>query len=144
MLLSGVLFVLVLAGCWLYCLTDAALTPAEEFPGWQKQTWLLVIALTLVAGALAWLIARRHWRARHWPSNATRVMIIDHDGANVVWFSPWTSEVDADVTRTRHPAGRSVLGARSGWIGPTGPDDDPDFLRELAHRIHGAPGDLAD
>ncbi len=41
MLLSGVLFVLFLAGCWLYCLTDAALTPAEEFPGWRKRTWLL-------------------------------------------------------------------------------------------------------
>ena len=62
MLLSGVLFVLFLAGCWLYCLTDAALTPAEEFPGWRKRTWLVVIAVTLIAGAIAWLIARRNWR----------------------------------------------------------------------------------
>ena len=49
MLLSGVLFVLFLAGCWLYCLTDAALTPAEEFPGWRKRTWLVVIAVVYAA-----------------------------------------------------------------------------------------------
>jgi hypothetical protein len=147
MLLSGVLLVLFLAGCWLYCLTDAALTPVEEFPGWQKRTWLVVIALTLIAGAIAWLVARRNWRARHWPSAATHVMIIDRDSSNIVWFSPWTPEMDADVTRSRHPAGRTARNGRpgrSGWIGPHGPDDDPEFLRELAARIHGNPGDLAD
>ena len=41
MLLSGVLFVLFLAGCWVYCLTDAALTPTEAFPGWRKRTWVV-------------------------------------------------------------------------------------------------------
>jgi hypothetical protein len=37
MFLSGVLFVLFLAGCWLYCLTDAALTPAAEFRRFHKR-----------------------------------------------------------------------------------------------------------
>src|ERR1700722_19254554 len=60
MLLSGVLFVLFLAGCWLYCLTDAALTPAEEFPGWRKRTWIAVIAVTLIAGARARAAPRRN------------------------------------------------------------------------------------
>ena len=143
MLLSGVLFVLVLAGCWLYCLTDAALTPAEEFPGWQKRTWLLVIGVTLIAGAIAWLIARRNWRAAQWPSAATHVMIIDRDNPNVVWFSPWTPEISAGTVESRHPAGRLIRGDRpgSGWLGPKGPDDDPEFLRELAQRIHGNPTD---
>jgi hypothetical protein len=147
MLLSGVLFVLFLAGCWLYCLTDAALTPAEEFPGWQKSTWLVVITVTLIAGAVAWLIARRHWRATQWPSGATHVMIIDRDNANVVWFSPWTPDTAADAAPSRHlsrhPAGRLIRG-RVGWLGPQGPDDDPEFLRELAQRIHGNPTDGAE
>lgn len=58
MLLSGVLFVLFLAGCWLYCLTDAALTPAAEFRGLTKEAWIFIIATTFVVGAIAWLVAR--------------------------------------------------------------------------------------
>jgi hypothetical protein len=144
MLLSGVLFVLFLAGCWLYCLTDAALTPVEEFPGWQKRTWLVVITVTLIAGAIAWLIARRHWRADQWPHAATHLMIIDRDNANVVWFSPWTTEGAADAAPARHPAGRSKRPEDSGWVAPKGPDDDPEFLRQLAERIHGTPTDPAE
>jgi hypothetical protein len=36
----------------------------------------------------------------------------------------------------RHPAGRSRAAARPA---PIGPDDDPEFLRQLARRIHGDP-----
>src|SRR5580698_11522785 len=87
MLLSGVLFVLFLAGCWLYCLTDAAVTPAEAFPGWRKRTWIVVISVTLIAGAIAWMIARRNWRSQHWRSaDAANLMIIDRSGPNVVWY----------------------------------------------------------
>jgi len=144
MLLSGVLFVLFLAGCWLYCLTDAALTPADEFPGWRKRTWIAVIAVTLIAGAIAWLVARRNWRASQWPPAATHLMIIDRNSANVVWFSPWTTGGPADAAQSRHPAGRSMRAAPSGWVAPKGPDDDPEFLRELAQRIHGTPTDPAE
>jgi hypothetical protein len=144
MLLSGVLFVLFLAGCWLYCLTDAALTPAEEFPGWRKRTWMVVIAVTLIAGAIAWLIARRNWRASQWPFAATHLMIIDRNSANVVWFSPRTTGSPADVAHSRHSAGRSMHAAPSGRVAPKGPDDDPEFLRELAQRIHGTPTDPAE
>ena len=62
MLLSGVLFVLFLAGCWLYCLADAALTPAVEYRGLSKSTWIYIISATFIVGALAWLIARRSRR----------------------------------------------------------------------------------
>ena len=145
MLLSGVLFVLFLAGCWLYCLTDAALTPAEEFPGWRKRTWLVVIAVTLIAGAIAWLIARRNWRPEdQWASGPTHLIIVDHDNPNVVWLSPWTPETAADAAQARHPSTRSMRPERSDWIPPRGPDDDPEFLRQLAERIHGTPTDPAE
>jgi hypothetical protein len=144
MLLSGVLFVLFLAGCWLYCLVDAAVTPAEEFLGWRKRTWVVVIGVTLIAGAVAWLIARRNWRAGYWPATVSRLMIIDRGNDNVVWFSPWTTESAADAARRRHPAGRSMTAEPSGWIAPKGPDDDPEFLRQLAQRIHGTPTDPAE
>jgi len=141
MLLAGVLFVLFLAGCWLYCLTDAALTPAEAFPGWRKRTWILVIAATPVAGAIAWLIARGHWRANHWSSaDTTHLMIIDRSGGNILWypFPPTEGMASAaDAALSRHPAGRS----RTGRTVPIGPDDDPEFLRQLAARIHGSSTD---
>ncbi len=132
MLLSGVLFVLFLAGCWLYCLTDAALTPAEAFPGWRKRTWLVVIAVTLIAGAVAWMIARRNWRSRRWPaSDAANLMIIDHNGVNVLWYP----DPPAEQAEQADPAGRAI---------PKGPDDDPEFLRQLAEWIHGSPTDPAE
>ncbi len=162
MLLSGVLFVLFLAGCWLYCLTDAAITPAEAFPGWRKRTWIVVIAVTPIAGAIAWMIARRNWRSHQWSSaDATNLIIIDRNGANVLWYPrPPTAPTDptdpnesaADAALSRHPAGRSRPdgrgrgGARDriGRTIPRGPDDDPEFLRQLAQRIHGSPTDPAE
>ena len=138
MLLSGVLFVLFLAGCWLYCLTDAALTPPEAFPGWRKRTWLVVIAVTLIAGAIAWLITRRNRRSQQWPpADAANLVIIDHNGVNILWYPHPPSE-------QANPAGLSALTAPPGPAIPRGPDDDPEFLRQLAERIHGTPTDPAE
>jgi hypothetical protein len=173
MLLSGVLVILFLAGCWLYCLTDAALMPAEAFPGWRKRTWIVVIAVTLIAGAIAWMIARRNWRSRPWSSaDAANLIIIDRSGATVLWYPhPPADPADpadpaesaADAALSRHPAGRSrpqgrgrrrtgriVPRSRGGYGGAgsppvhRGPDDDPDFIRQLAQRIHGSPTDPAE
>ena len=165
MLLSGVLFVLFLAGCWLYCLTDAALTPAEVFPGWRKRTWLLVIALAPIAGAIAWLIARRNWRSPQGPTAGTaNLTIIDRSGGNVLWYPyeptepgepgawPQPAGSGADAALFRHPAGRSRADSRGrgrnrggeGRSIPRGPDDDPEFIRQLAQRIHGNPTDGAE
>ena len=58
MLLSGALFALFLTGFWLYCLTDAVLTPAQECRGLPKPAWIVVIILTFIGGAIAWLIVR--------------------------------------------------------------------------------------
>jgi hypothetical protein len=121
MLLSGVLFVLFLAGCWLYSLTDAALTPAVEYRGLAKSTWIYIISATFIVGAVAWLIARRSRRSRSWvPADA-----------GFAWCSPWEAAV------ARHPAARS----RQWQHVPQGPDDDPEFLRQLDRRIHGTSAD---
>jgi hypothetical protein len=147
MLLSGVLFILFLAGCWLYCLTDAALMPAEAFPGWRKRTWIVVIAVTLIAGAIAWMIARRNWRSHQWLSaDAANLMIIDRSGANVIWYPhPPTDPADpadpTDRTDSIVPRGPGGYGGASGPPVHRGPDDDPEFLRQLAQRIHGSPTD---
>jgi hypothetical protein len=137
MLLSGVLFVLFLAGCWLYCLTDAALTPAVEYRGLSKGTWIYIISVTFIVGALAWLIARRSRRSKSWVTAS----------AGYTWYSPWT----ADAAVARHPAAwakqppRDRQPSRDRQHVPQGPDDDPEFLRQLDRSIRGTsadPGEL--
>jgi len=158
MLLSGVLFVLFLDGCWLYCLADAALTPAEEFPGLSKITWLCIIVATFIVGAIAWLIARRSWPARSWAaSQGTRPASPTSSDTDPAWFANWMAFDGTDGTGTdgtgtdgtgatdaavaRHPAGRSKKAAQEGWIAPKGPDDDVEFMRLLDRRIHGTSPD---
>ena len=51
MLLSGALFTLFMTGFWLYCLTDAILTPASECRGMSKPAWIVVITVTFIGGA---------------------------------------------------------------------------------------------
>ncbi len=53
MLLSGALFALFMTGFWLYCLTDAILTPASECRGMPKRAWIAIIVLTFIGGAIA-------------------------------------------------------------------------------------------
>jgi hypothetical protein len=132
MLLSGVLFVLFLAGCWLYCLTDAALTPAVEYRGLSKSIWICIISATFIVGALAWLIARRSRRPKSWVTCST----------GYTWYSPWTT---ADAAVSRHPAARTKQPSLDRQHVTQGPDDDPEFLRQLDSRIRGAspdPGEL--
>jgi hypothetical protein len=129
MLLSGTLFALFMMGFWLYCLTDAILTPAAECRGMSKAAWIAVITLTFIGGAVAWLIVREPTR----PSAPLTPPHPDDPGAGHFRTERWT---DADNAVARHPAGR----ARAAGIGraaPKGPDDDPEFLRALDRAIRG-------
>jgi hypothetical protein len=121
MFLSGVLFVLFLAGCWLYCLTDAVLTPAAAFRGLPKPVWVAVIGVTFILGAVAWVIARRLSR----PKRGVYLLL-------------------ASEAVARHPATRSRLADPAVPGRPVGPDDDPEFLERLDRYIQGIsdPGEL--
>jgi hypothetical protein len=144
MLVSGALFVLIMAGCWLYCLTDAVCTPAVAFRGWPKSVWIGIIATTFLVGAIAWVAVRpasrvrykrypRFPRYRHprYPRFTTGHRIMPTH-TYVYWYPDWAA---ADDSVARHPAGRSRKIQAEGWAPPKGPDDDPDFLRELDRRI---------
>jgi len=117
MFLSGVLFAIFLAGCWIYCLTEVAFAPAAQFRGLRKRTWITIIALLPVLGGVAWLAGRaraRQLRARAAGQSARR-------SAAAVGRHP--------TGRFARPAGRAI---------PIGPDDDPEFLRLLGQRISGS------
>jgi len=129
MLLSGALLALFMMGFWLYCLTDAVLTPASEFRGMPKPAWIAVIALTFIGGAVAWLIVREPLRSTAAPiESATHP---DAPGNRYFRHGRWT---DADDAVARHPAGRARASAATM---PAGPDDDPEFLRALDRAIRG-------
>jgi hypothetical protein len=139
MLLSGALFALFTMGFWLYCLTDAILTPAPECRGLPKPAWIAVIAVTFIGGAIAWLIVRSPvrgsavWPPVPAPEPVPRLEPDASDDDGYLLSELWT---DADDALARHPAGRArVTGAACAT--PKGPDDDPDFLRALDRVIRG-------
>jgi len=131
MLLASALFALFLGGFWLYCLTDAILTPVSECRGMPKPAWIAVIAATFIGGAVAWLIVRQPVRAATARLNSRSRWDIDEapDDDSYRW-------TDADDAVARHPAGRA-RGAEAPRM-PKGPDDDPDFLRVLDRVIRGS------
>ncbi len=129
MLLSGALFALFTTGFWLYCLTDAVLTPAAECRGISKPAWIAVITLTFIGGAIAWLIVRAPVRDPSAPLAARH----GDPGDRHFRAGRWT---DADEALARHPAGRA-RGADTSRAAPKGPDDDPEFLRALDRAIRG-------
>ena len=132
MLLVGVLFGLVTVGFVVPCLVDVAVTPAAEVRSLAKPAWVVAIVFGSVFGAVAWLTAGR-------PDRRWRTPLPPHlEGAPS--FGP------QDALR-RHPAGRAMDPGVEAWLGPAamqageagygpvGPDDDPEFLQELARRI---------
>jgi hypothetical protein len=134
MLLSGALFALFMTGIWLYCLTDAVLTPAAECRGLGKQGWVALIAVTFIGGAFAWLIVRR-------PARDTAGVVTvpggDPDGSEDEDEVPGQSWTAADDAAARHPAGRAkVTGPHAA---PKGPDDDQEFLSALGQAIRRNP-----
>ena len=135
MLLSGALFALFMTGFWLYCLTDAILTPAAECRGLPKAAWVVIITVTFIGGAIAWLIVRQPVHSSS-PLPLTPPSPWDPespDDEDSFRIERWT---DADDAVARHPAGRA-RGTGTARTTPKGPDDDLDFLRALDRVIRG-------
>ncbi len=140
MFLSAVLFVLFLAGCWLYCLTDAALTPAAEFPGLRKPVWITVIAVTFILGAIAWVIARKSWRARYRPATpAAHAGLTGSDPHNVQWDPALPGDACRRAARRRRPwpgpapSARTTIPSSSGCstVSSAGPPTPASYPQSL-------------
>jgi Phospholipase_D-nuclease N-terminal len=130
MLLAGALFALFMMGFWLYCLTDAILTPPGECRGMPKPAWIAVITVTFIGGAVAWLIVREPVCS---PASSLAPAPRPGDpGVHYFRSGRWTA---ADDAVARHPAGRA---RPSALAVPRGPDDDLEFLRALDRAIRGS------
>jgi hypothetical protein len=131
MLLIGLLFALITVGFVVPCLIDVARTPHFAIRSLTKRTWLLLIILLSVVGGVAWLLAGRPTQRWYAPPMHRRL-----DGSRAF---------RQQEAFRRHPAGRDPeldfdtltgLAAAAGYEPRLiGPDDDPEFLLELARRI---------
>jgi hypothetical protein len=150
MLLLGALFALFLTGFWLYCLTDAVLTPVSEYRIMPKLAWIVIITLTFAPGAVAWLLLRRPVRSPNPQRSGARAetahddmpdledgsLLLDVDYPGDPTDPRELRAADAEAALQRHPAGRSRTSGFPARPLPKGPDDDPDFLRTLDWAIH--------
>jgi hypothetical protein len=136
MLPLGVVFVLFAVGVWAYCLIDAIMTPQDELRSLTTISWALLITVLPVVGAIAWLLAGRPGRRRRTPMMPPHLAGMPRLGPQ-------------EAIR-RHPAGRAMEPDADGqpepWdspaadgLRPVGPDDDPEFLRELGRRFRDGP-----
>jgi Phospholipase_D-nuclease N-terminal len=133
MLLAGAVFALFMTGFWLYCLTDAILTPTSDCRGLSKTAWVAIIAVTFIAGAIAWFVMRppvHSFSAEPFPPP-----LEPDDSSDDAGFlsERWTAEDDAVA---RHPAGRART-IDAVYSVPKGPDDDDAFLHALDRVIRG-------
>jgi hypothetical protein len=129
MLLAGVLFGLVTVGFVVPCLIDVAVTSAYDLRTLTKPAWVLIIVFFSVFGAAAWVAVGR-------PDRRRRSMLPR--------YLEGLPSIGQQEALRRHPAGRAMeidprLGHSAVQAGegprPMGPDDDLEFLQELARRI---------
>lgn len=110
MTLSRSLPLLLVLGLIIFCLLECLSTPGSAVRNLPKPVWVMLIVFVPVVGAVGWLLAgRAHHHGHH-----------GHHGSS-------------------GGGGAAGPAVRAGSAGPQhgprtrplGPDDDPDFLREL-------------
>lgn len=109
---------------WLYCLFDVITTPREDVHTLSKLTWVVVIVVFLVFGAVAWLLTGRPREEE----GAVSSPHLAHPSQG-----PPAREMGDPRKRGPGPGGK-----------PLGPDDDPEFLRRLDRRPEDGDGDDAE
>jgi hypothetical protein len=119
-------------GLTLYALLDVLLGDAAEQRVLPKAVWALVVLLVPLLGPIAWFVVGR-------PTAATRRQDgtpASHGGVpdDARRDHPAWGTGPRDRTRRRSVEPRTGGGRRPGRA-PRGPDDDPEFLRELDERL---------
>lgn len=126
MLLLCVIFALITLGFVVPCVIDIATTPRHHFGLPSKQTWLVVAIAFWAFGAAAWLIAgRRDVQAQRLWFDATGQWAFGSEAAIGYAGGPGMR-----LSGTRRVRQTAMAPARF-----VAPDDNPDFLLELEHRI---------
>ncbi len=98
---------LALLAFWLYCLFDVITTPEEHIRNLPKLLWVLIVVLLVTVGGLLWMLLGRPLQQEAYTPGA-----------------PGSGGGLPGAPKRRPPA-------------PRGPEDDPEFLRNLERRLRG-------
>jgi hypothetical protein len=110
MLVLAAVLVLVALGVWLYCLFEVLSTTEGDARHLPKFAWFMIVLLLFDLGAIAWLVFGR------------RRGYVTADVS--AWPPDFLMSGDGGPQEPDTPA-------------PLGPDDDPEFLRQLDRRLRG-------
>lgn len=127
----GLALTFLIIGVWVFSVIDVIGTPADAVKVVPKPIWLIVLIVFFFLGSVCWFLFGRP-RVAHGYDGYERRAASDHPAFG--GRGPWGTERAAGG-RTR--PGVSRTGMRRQAVRPVGPDDDPEFLRELANRIRG-------
>ncbi|GAA3752427.1 PLD nuclease N-terminal domain-containing protein [Salinactinospora qingdaonensis] len=116
----GALITLVSIVLWVYAFFDALTSPAEHVRHLPKVLWLLIIVVFMLVGALLWLFLGRPAAVERGGEVTTDTPVLEDPPSAM-------SMDDLDPSDFEGPTSGS---------GPVGPDDDPEFLRQLNRRIN--------
>jgi Phospholipase_D-nuclease N-terminal len=121
----GLLFYIVFYAVGIWVIVDIARTPRERIRMLTKPIWIAVALLLYPIGAVLWLLFGRPRASLRRRGTAARREHPAYGGR-------------FDVIGPQRPASPSPLRANVRADEPTvprGPDDDPEFLNELAERL---------
>lgn len=110
MVLFGGVLTLIALGVWLFSLLDVLTTDESEVRRLPKFAWFVIVLFGFDIGAIIWLIFGR----------------------------PRVPSAGVGAGASAGPFGEAGRGASS--PPPRGPDDDPEFLRNLDRRLKGDDG----
>lgn len=110
MLVLAAVLVLVALGVWLYCLFEVLSTNEGDARHLPKFAWFLIVLIGFDIGAIAWIVFGR--RRGFVTADVT------------AWPPDFLLSGDGSQQEPAAPA-------------PLGPDDDPEFLRQLDRRLRG-------
>lgn len=100
-------FNLFIIAVTIYSLLDCMRTPEEDLPTRMPRfMWILIILIVPVMGPIGWIIT-------NWAKGL--------EGTGYMSPTVWSIWKTRGESQQHHP----------GWPGPVGPDDDPEFLRNL-------------
>ncbi len=114
MLVLAAVLILVALGIWLFCLFEVLSTSEGDIRRLPKFVWFLVVLLGFDLGAIAWLLFGR--RRGFVTADVT------------AWPPDFLMSADDDT---------QAAGTDPGRPAPMGPDDDPEFMRNLDRRLRG-------
>ncbi|MEX5631117.1 PLD nuclease N-terminal domain-containing protein [Parafrankia sp. FMc2] len=127
----GLALTFLIIGVWVFSVIDVIGTPADAVKVAPKPIWLIILIVFFFLGSICWFVFGRP-RTVYGTAGYERHHASDHPafGGRGQWG---TERRTAGYSRSSAPR----AGMRRQAVRPVGPDDDPEFLRQLTDRIRG-------